>query len=156
MTKKSAKIRAFEGSPVVDADAAMMLQITPNDVKGASKKNPATCAAARAGQRELGKDVRVFLTRTYVKEKNHWIRFKTPESVSREIISFDRGSAFDPGEYHFVPLSPSQRLGGYRGPSTPKTGKHKPRPHHATGHVRERGKYDSTHATLVKKKVARS
>src|SRR5258706_13584318 len=99
MKKKTRKTRTFEGLPVIDATNDIELHVLPVDVKGASKKNPASCAAAKAGQRELKKDVRVFISRTYVKEKKNWVRYFTPQSASREIISFDRGSSFEPGTY---------------------------------------------------------
>lgn len=156
MKKKSIKrrqSRTFEGLPVIDADEPIALRVLPLDVKGAKAKSPASCAAARAGQRELNTDVRVFLTRTYVKVKAHgatkgenhdtWVRYKTPESASREIVSFDRGATFEPGDYTFVPLPASNRLGTYRGQSTEgERTKTRKRPRHATAMVRERSHYD--------------
>ena len=141
--------RLFEGLPVVDATRGLALHVTSVDIKGASKKNPAMCAAARAGQRELKTDVRVFISRTYVKKADHWVRYKTPESASREIVSFDRGSSFEPGEYIIRPLPESERLGQYKGKST-QTGNGKKRnPSHVTAMIRERSKYD---AAIAKKK----
>jgi len=153
MKKQTSKIKTFEGLPVVDATKDIDIHITPNDIKGSSKKNPSSCAAAKAGQRELGTDVRVFLTRTYVKQKNHWVRFLTPNRTTKEIISFDRGAAFEPGEYYFKAPSEHERLGSHRGRSTTDKGSgRKVRSYHATGNVRERSKYDKTTANLVKKK----
>jgi hypothetical protein len=153
MAKKQTKIRTFEGLPVVDADKDIDIHITPKDIQGSKKKNPAMCAAARAGQRELGTEVRVFLTRTYVKQKNHWVRFLTPHRTTKEIVSFDRGASFEPGEYYFKAPSPGQKLGQHRGTNTTKgSSKRKMRQYSGTGNVRERGKYDSTTANLVKGK----
>jgi hypothetical protein len=155
--KTTAKIRTFEGLPVVDADQRMTLHIMPNDIEKANKKNPALCAAARAAQRELGTDVRVFLTRTYVKHAKKWVRFLTPQSVGREIVSFDRGATFEPGEYTFTPAPPAARLGVVRSP-TPKnrqregTTARTAKARHVTGNIRERGKYDA--ATKPAKKRA--
>jgi hypothetical protein len=38
-------------------------------------------------------------------------RFKVPESVSREVVSFDRGSGFSPGTYELQRVPPSSRFG---------------------------------------------
>lgn len=143
MVKKTLKTRTFEGLPVVDATHDIALHVLSIDVKNATKNDPKSCAAAKAGQRELKKDVRVFLTRTYVKEKKNWVRYLTPESVSREIISFDRGSSFEPGIYNVKAPHESMKLGHYRGRSfKPKTGKTNQKPRHATGMIRHRANYD--------------
>ncbi len=143
--KKHRFARLLEGLPVVDATNPLTLHITPADVKGAKKKDPAHCAAAKAGQRELRRDVRVFLSRTYVKEKDHWTRYLTPESISREIVSFDRGSDFDPGDYKLLIPTVSQQLGQARGVSTHPEPRTKLKPgRHVTGLIREHGRYNQT------------
>jgi hypothetical protein len=133
------KPRLYNGLPVVDApkDTGIAMTVTPADVKGSKKGDPANCAAAIAGKRELQTEVHVFLSRAYVKEKKHWVRYLTPESVSREIVSFDRGSAFTPGDYQFRAPRESERLGQYKGKFTRKTGTTGRRPHHVTANVRE-------------------
>lgn len=140
--KKTRTTRTFEGLPVVDATQDIALHILPVDIKRAEKKDPASCAAAKAGQRELRKDVRVFLTRTYVKEKDHWVRYLTPESASREIVSFDRGSTFEPGTYVVKAPYETAKLGNYRGKVNRKDNKTLPGPRHATGLIRSRAAYD--------------
>lgn len=144
MTKKILKTRTFEGLPVVDATHDIALHVLSIDVKNAKKNDPKSCAAAKAGQRELKKDVRVFITRTYVKEKNHWVRYKTPESVSREIVSFDRGSSFEPGTYIVKTPHESMKLGYNRGRNDthPRTGNKNPKPRHVTAMIRSRAHYN--------------
>lgn len=153
MKKKTRKPRLFEGLPVVDADESIDLHVLAKDVNGANKRDPANCAAAKAGKRELGTDVRVFLSRTYVKSKDHWVRYITPQSAQREIISFDRGSSFQPGTYTIPAPSSGQKLGTWRprgsGGTTRTTFK---RPYHATGLIRERGKYDAAIKKQKKRK----
>ncbi|HWY34245.1 MAG TPA: hypothetical protein VNX68_06330 [Nitrosopumilaceae archaeon] len=143
--KKQIKQKLFEGLPVIDAEESITLHVTPIDVKFANKKDPKSCAAAKAGQRELKRDVRVFISRTYVKEKDHWVRYKTPMSAQKEIVSFDRGASFEPGEYTIKPFSQSDRLGAYK----PTDENHRNRKGngirkklHYTGMIRERSKYD--------------
>lgn len=139
MTKKQkVKIRKYEGLPVVDADKSLLINITSADVKAARKFDPANCAAAMACKRVYKREVRIFRSRAYIKEKNHWVRYMVPQAVSREIISFDRGSQFEPGEYKVNPPSPTNQLGRYHtgkigGPHNEKPKK----PIHKTAHVRE-------------------
>jgi len=137
------KIRLIEGLPVVDAGKKMKLRITRADVSGAKKSDPANCAAARAISRELKVDARVHMTRTYIKmgpkNKQKWVRFITPQAISREITAFDRGAQFEPGDYTLIPAPPSNQLGMHK-----VTGEHshhkttgEKRPHHVTASVRE-------------------
>lgn len=133
--------RMYEGLPVVDAGKDIKLSVTPADIRGSSKKNPGQCAAARTLSRELETEARVFLTRTYIKDKKAktWVRYLTPASISREIVSFDRGSQFEPGEYVIKAPSAGQRLGYDRGPSSEdqRTGKRFQSPVHKTVSVRD-------------------
>ncbi len=132
------KQRTYEGLPVMDATDPVVLHITKADVQGAKKNDPAHCAAAVAGKREYKKEVRVFLTRTYVKEKTHWTRYINPERVTREIVSFDRGSTFVPGAYKVDAAPKAARLGAPRGVSShPRTGHTNVRPRYVTAEVRE-------------------
>lgn len=113
-TKKDKRVRMFEGLPVVDAAQDVSVTVTQADVKNSKKKNPSECAAALAGLRKFHMPVKVFLSRMYVKDKNKWVRFITPNTISREIISFDRASAFEPGEYTFKAPTESAKLGAYQ------------------------------------------
>ena len=135
--KKTRKPRLLEGLPVIDAKEPLTITVLDKDIKTARKSDPSNCAAANAGKRELHKDVRVFLTRTYIKEKKHWVRYITSEAASREIIAFDRGSAFCPGEYKLNPVPESQKIGIYRGIKTSEKGRIRNRPRHVTANVRE-------------------
>ncbi|MBO0887472.1 hypothetical protein J2P12_00065 [Candidatus Bathyarchaeota archaeon] len=38
------------------------------------------------------------------------VRFQVPEAVSREIVAFDRGGVFSPGQYHLQRPSPSMTM----------------------------------------------
>jgi hypothetical protein len=135
VTKKDRRIRMFEGLPVVDAAQNVDITITAADVRNSKKKNPGACAAAVATERKFHRPVKVFLSRMYVKDKNQWVRFITPGNIAREIISFDRGSEFEPGEYHFRAPTVGQRLGSHG--SSQSKGTHKTRkPQHVVGNVR--------------------
>ncbi len=141
MTKvrKPRKPTTFEGLPLVDAAEDVALVINKHDVTTSKKKDPASCAAALAGRREFKTDVRVYMSRMYVKDakKKRWIRFITPMSITKEIISFDRGASFEPGEYTMKAPVMSQSLGYKAGGHSTETGKGKKRAKaHISAHVR--------------------
>lgn len=125
---------------VVDAKKPLLLRITKDDVKASIKGDPAHCAAAVACMRITGaEDVRVHKSRAYVKIRNRWTRYNVPQSVYREIVAFDRGASFEPGEYRLTPPTPSELLGkryGGDGQGKRRTPKSKARPQHVTINVR--------------------
>jgi hypothetical protein len=107
------KLLSIDGLPVIDAKKPFKLEVSPSDVKTASKKLPNACAVAKACQRELhAEEVRVHLSRVYVRlNTKHWLRYVTPKSMRTEIIAFDRGGKFVPGVFHMAAPQPSKRLG---------------------------------------------
>lgn len=114
----------INGLPVVDAPKPVKLHITPQDVAKGSTKDPGACAAARACMRELNAEAaRVHIGRTYLKLKDKWVRFHTSRALRSEIIAFDRGGKFEPGEYYLSPMQPAKRTGKQQGSKT----KSKPR-----------------------------
>lgn len=127
----------YQGLPIVDATSPLEITITNNDVKKSRKNDPAHCAAALAAQREYHTDVRVFLSRTYVKKDKVWVRYMNPERVRREIISFDRGSSFEPGTYRAIPPTGTQKLGNWKPTGKKHTGKQPRQVHNRTARVRE-------------------
>lgn len=135
---KSPKQTKFEGLPLVDATEDIALVIKPQDIEKSIKKDPNNCAAALAGRRELHTDVRVYLSRTYVKDekKQRWIRFFTPMSINKEITAFDRGATFEPGEYVLKVPSEAHRLGVERRGGTNKKNPKKRKYLRSTAHVR--------------------
>lgn len=106
----------IDGLPVIDAKRPITITVNANDIARADKKEPADCAVARACRRELhAKEVRVHLGRVYVRTTpDKWTRYMTPKSMRAEIISFDRGGTFEPGEFHLSPPSPTKRASGKR------------------------------------------
>jgi len=137
------KARLYKGFPLVDATQDLEIEITKGDVSKADKKKPENCAAAVACKRMLNTEVEVHISRTYVKDNKRqcWIRFLTPESVGREITSFDRGSSFEIGTYNLKAPTAAVRLGVNRGKSYEgdKTTK-KRRTQHITANIRESAK----------------
>lgn len=104
-------MRKIDGKPVVDADKAVVLQITQADCERGSKRDPARCAAALALKRVTGCDeARVHVGCTYLRYGNKWLRYATPPSLKAEIISFDRGGGFYPGDFRLHPMAAANRL----------------------------------------------
>lgn len=106
-------------SEIVDAKARAIIEVTKEDAKSSGIKDPLMCAFAKASYRAFDADgVIIALTTSYVIMKKRAIRFKNSETLSREIISFDRRGGFDPGLYLMSPFSPRQQLGVYKGRPT--------------------------------------
>lgn len=130
----------INGVNVVDASKKIVLHISPRDVAKGDNKNPSACAAAQACLRQLhADDARVHIGRTYLKIDNKWVRYRTSKALRSEIVAFDRGGKFMPGEYTLEPMPPSDRLGRKKekGPKLQKRGPR--RRYHIVAGIREHG-----------------
>jgi hypothetical protein len=102
------------GKKVVDAKRPAKIVITERDAKVGDNKNPSSCAAALAAKRDIPEclSARVHIGRVYIEQKDKWVRFMTPDSLRSEIIAFDRGGSFQPGEYELKAPAPSETEAG--------------------------------------------
>jgi hypothetical protein len=101
----------IDGMPLVDADTPVTIHITQADCERGSKKDPQKCAAALALKRDTSCDEpRVHLGCTYLRFGDRWLRYATPPSLKAEIISFDRGGGFYPGDFRLCPMPKALRL----------------------------------------------
>jgi len=126
-------IKSIDDLPVIDAKHSVVLTITKGDISKADIKHPETCAAARACIRGLHAiEARVHLGRVYMRSsKNNWVRYITPKSLRSEIVAFDRGGTFEPGEYILQAPHPTAKVGrGHGGSPMP------PRPYKNSGKKR--------------------
>jgi hypothetical protein len=99
----------------VDAAKAVEVSVSKKDCADAKRLNPTECALARAARRELHVDgVIIGMSSSYVIRGNTAVRYHTPESVQREIVSFDRHQDFAPGDYYLLPKSPATRFENMR------------------------------------------
>lgn len=115
------KIMNIDGLPVKDAKKSVILAITAGDVKKGKVKDIGSCAAAVACKRQLGAtEAHVHKTRTYLRYNGHWERYMTPQSLQAEIVAFDRGGKFEPGEHRLTKMAPSRPLGKKSGPRRDK------------------------------------
>lgn len=112
---------------VVDATRAISVDVTKRDSESATVRNHKGCAMAVACKRKQKADgVIISVGTAYVIKGKTAIRFKVPESVSREVVSFDRHGGFSPGEYNLRPPRSSEKLGSY--PATRSRGGRSSRP----------------------------
>ena len=121
---------------VKDAVESLPVSVTKGDVATSKRRKHSECAMAVACKRSEHADGMIVATAiAYVIKNTTATRFLVPHSVAREIISFDRGAGFEPGEYKLVAPPKSQRLeniGGGHGPHRKRgTGK-KPLIHRTT------------------------
>ena len=80
------RTKKLDGLPIYDATEPLSFEVTKRDISKGGIKEPDTCAMALACKREHNyKDVRIHINYSYVLEKNHWVRYRTPNSVAREI-----------------------------------------------------------------------
>jgi len=101
-----------EVESVVDAKKNVDIEVTNADDRVAAKKSHKTCAMAVACKRKFKLDgVVISVNRAYLVKGKKAERFELPPSVSREVVSFDRGGGFEPGEYQLSKVAPDKRLG---------------------------------------------
>jgi len=99
---------------VVDASEPIQIEVNKKDCDEAKAKDPTNCALARAVKRSYKADAAIIgISSSYVITGDKAIRFDTPASVQREIVTFDRHHSFEPGEYNLNPKAPTARLGSY-------------------------------------------
>lgn len=139
------KLYEIGGIPVVDSREPVYFEITAEDIQGARRKQPNACAVARACARELHvKEARIHLGRIYLLKRgaHQWERYVTPASLRDEIIAFDRGGRFQPGEFYLAKIAGTKHATGQKrqgGPDNParKRKRHKVRrPYHIVTDVR--------------------
>lgn len=127
---------------VVDADEKLAIEVTPKDCASKAVKNHRECAMAVAVKRSEHADGAIISKNTaYVIKGDKAYRYKVPQSVAREVVSFDRKGGFEPGTYMLRQPTKTERLGGK------ETGDHSnegikrnktPKFYHVTTNVRTR------------------
>lgn len=122
-------LKEIDGLPVVDAKKSMTLHITKEQIKRANVKKPESCAIAQTCLAKKGvKEARIHLSRAYIRTNDtNWQRFIVPAACRSEIVAFDRGGKFSPGDYTLKAPPPSYKLGAdkRKRPTGPKKTKRK-------------------------------
>ncbi len=123
---------------VVDSKRSIKVEVTKADAHKSAVKNHNDCALAVACRRSMGDvdGVIICVKTSYLIKGTKAIRFTNPESVSREVTSFDRDAGFEPGTYHLSKVSPSNALGTIRRYKKRKNDKPEPINYHRTENVR--------------------
>ena len=125
---------------VTDANRNAKIEVTKSDETNSKKKSHKTCAMAVACKRKFHLDgVIISVKRAYLIKGNRARRFNLPESVSREVTSFDRGGGFEPGEYELAKIPKNSALGKKVSKANGKESAHtsnEPKHIHKTGGIR--------------------
>ena len=96
------------GIPVVEAKKPLFVGVTAIDVADAKKKNSKYCALARAAARLPQVNAAyIFRSTAFIEYPNRMERFLLPQSVQKEIVSFDRSRIFAEGTYQLSPIPAS-------------------------------------------------
>ena len=116
MTEKKTQVprrvlRAFpQVTKVVESRKAVLITVRAEDCKNSTAGEPDACALAVAAKRQYKvQGAFIGLTVSYLIRGKTAIRFETPDTVQREVVSFDRNKDFAPGEYHLAGVRPSAR-----------------------------------------------
>ena len=121
----------------VDATEPIEVSVTQNDCDAGKAMQAGECAMAVAAKRQYKADgIVIGVSASYLIKGTRAIRYQTPASVAREIVSFDRHHDFAPGNYKLSAVSPARRFGVN---THQKGGGHKSKRivHHHTVRVRE-------------------
>jgi hypothetical protein len=99
------------GLKIKDAKTPLDISVNKADLRGARKKDPANCAFAKACKRQEDVDeVFFFGTTAYTKKGKTLTRYLMPTSMQKEVVAFDRGGKFEPGEYNLKAPVKTQKL----------------------------------------------
>lgn len=130
---------ALKTEYIKDANKPLQLKITTRDVNAARRKQNNLCAAARCLLRMEGVDEAIVnKTRTLIRKGSIWTRYVTPISLQMELVAFDRGGRFEPGEHFLLPVPHYERPTGKRQGSNKdkKTGRQGTRTYHRITNIR--------------------
>jgi len=123
---------------VVDSLKDLDIEVTEKDVSASRRRKHSECAMAVACKRtEKVEGVIIATSTAYLIDGKKAIRYNVPKAVAREIVAFDRGAAFEPGDYSLLKIEPSRRFGvmtGGKGKDSGKRGTYRHR--HLTENVR--------------------
>jgi hypothetical protein len=102
-------------SEVVDATKDVTIEVTKRDQSIAHAREHSSCAMAVACKRALALDgVIISISAAYLVKGEQATRYAVPEQVRREIVAFDRGASFAPGDYRLI--TPNHPVGKARSP----------------------------------------
>jgi len=125
---------------VRDARCSTKIEVTSKDNATAKRYAHKECAFAVACKRQEHLDgVIISVSTAYLIKAGIATRYRTPDTVGREVTSFDRGSGFAAGNYHLCAPGAQQRLGHISGGHPKKRAKVSKNPqkrYHRTSGIR--------------------
>lgn len=124
---------------VKDATRGITIEVTKGDINSSQVKSHRTCAIAVACKRKFHLDgVVISRSIAYLVKDKRAVRYMVTSSAAREIIAFDRGGTFEPGEYSFIKPHDSIAIGQNRKAPSSKNDIRKKRgaPRHITANIR--------------------
>ena len=124
---------------IKDATRAVTIEVTKSDVRSSQTKSHRTCAIATACKRMLHLDgVVISRAIAYLIKDGVATRYRVSDAAAREVIAFDRGGSFEPGEYRLVKPDHTIALGVERGTEPRPKDKRKKHdtPRHITTNIR--------------------
>ena len=107
------KAKMYHGKKVIDAHLTLRLNVKPDDIRSAKRKDPASCAIARCAIRDKHViSARIGQRIALIEYSSHFERYKVNKPSSEAIRSFDKTGAFVEGEYDLVPIPKSLKSSG--------------------------------------------
>ena len=109
-------VRHYQGLPVREARASIIVQPSKSDINGASPEDPTNCAYARCLKRTLEcKTVFVFRSVAYIetldeKGRRYLERYVVRQHAREYLMKFDGGQKIEPGGFTFHKPAPSNTL----------------------------------------------
>lgn len=102
---KHAKVHELEE---IDAIKPLSIEVTERDIKLAKAGNSKECALARACKRALPNVKNAYFLRStaWLEFEDKMVRYRLPQSVQKEIVSFDRSKMMSTGEYTLATVNP--------------------------------------------------
>ncbi len=95
---------------VKDAIRPLRIEVTKEDAESRAVRKHKDCALAVACKKmEMVDGAIISVAAAYLVKGDTAIRYKVPQSVAREIVSFDRSGGFEQGEYWLD--KPAHKLG---------------------------------------------
>jgi hypothetical protein len=99
-----------EVSEVKDATKPLDIEVLSKDINSSSVRNHKACAFAAACKRAKQVDGCIIAIKVaYLIKDGKATRYSVPESLSREIVAFDRDGKFGAGKYRLI--RPIRKLG---------------------------------------------
>src|SRR3982751_2511495 len=94
-------MKRIDGEPVLNAAMNVRLVIDEQDISRGKRRAPTACAIAVAAMQKVPgcSAAQIHRRCAYLNIKGKWRRYNIPSSLWAEIVAFDRGGKFYPGEH---------------------------------------------------------